>query len=186
MKKYSIVIQPSNSVIEEVRHMKELLASKIGWYNSKNSFAHITINEFEQDEMKLVNIKSKLTEITTYLKSREVQFTSFDTFPNGAFFFKPNVASRYYLKEIMTSVHQKFSYPTNIKSYEPHISIGRRIQPKNIEIAKSLFSKNPNISFTCETIALRCLNEERKQFDIIATFSFLGEESQDVVQGLLF
>lgn len=186
MKRYSIVIQPSNSVIEEVKQMKELLASRIGWYNSKNSLAHITVNEFEQGEIELVNIKSKLTKITTYLKSQEVHFTSFDVFPNGAFFLKPNVASRHYLKEIMTLVHQKFPYPTNIKSYEPHISIGRRFQPKNIEIAKSLFSKNPNISFTCDTIALRCFNEQRKQFDVIATFSFLGEESQDGVQGLLF
>lgn len=186
MKRYSIVIQPSNSVIEEVKQMKELLALKIGWYNSKNSVAHITINEFERDEIELENIKSKLREITTYLQPQEVQFTSFNTFPNGAFFLKPNVASRRYLKEIMTSVHQKFSYPTNTKSYEPHISIGRRIQLENIEIAKSLFSKDPNISFICDTIALRCFNVERKQFDVIATFSFLGEESQDVIQGLLF
>lgn len=186
MKRYSIVIQPSNSVIEEVKQMKELLASKIGWYNSKNSVAHITINEFEQNEIELVNIKSKLTEITTYLKSQEVQFTNFDVFPNGAFFLKPNVSSRHYLKKIMTSVHQKFSYPTNIKSYEPHMSIGRRIQPESIEIAKSLFSKDPNISFMCDTIALRCFNEERKQFDVIATFSFLGEESKDEIQGFLF
>ncbi|WP_191859881.1 2'-5' RNA ligase family protein [Hanstruepera ponticola] len=186
MKRYSIVIQPSNSVIEEVKQMKELLASKIGWYNSKNSLAHITINEFELEEIELEHINSKLTKITTYLKSQEVQFTSFDVFSNGAFFLKPNVASRHYLKEIMTTVHQKFSYPTNIKSYEPHMSIGRRIQPENIEVAKSLFSKNPNISFICDTIALRCFNEERKQFHVIATFSFLGEESQDVIQGLLF
>ena len=186
MKKYSIVIQPSNSVIEEVKQMKELLASKIGWYNSKNSVAHITINEFERDEKELIKIKSKLTEITTYLKPHEVHFTSFDAFPHGAFFLKPDVTSRYYLKEIMTSVHKKFPYSTNIKSYEPHISIGRRIQLENIETAKYLFSKNPNISFICDTIALRSFNVDRKQFDIIATFPFLGKESQDVIQGLLF
>ncbi len=101
-----MVIQPSNSVIEEVKQMKELLASKIGWYNSKNSLAHITINEFEREEIELEHINGKLTKITTYLKSQEVQFTSFDVFPNGAFFLKPNVTSRHYLKEIMTSVHQ--------------------------------------------------------------------------------
>ena len=186
MKRYSIVIQPSNSVIEEVKQMKDLLATKIGWYNSKNSIAHITINEFERQEIELEQIKSKLGEITAYLKPQEVQFTGFDVFPNGAFFLKPNEVSRLCLKEIMNLVHQKFSFSTNIKSSEPHISIGRRIQPKNIEIAKSVFSKDPNISFICDTIALRCFNEKRKQFDVIATFSFLGEEVQDVKQGLLF
>lgn len=186
MKTYSIVIQPSDSVITEVKHMKELLASKIGWYNSKNSLAHITVNEFERDERDLETIISKLTEITQYFKEQDVLFTHFDTFPNGAFFLAPDEDSKIYLKKIMALVHQKFPYPVKIKSNEPHISIGRRIQPEKIDIAKNLFSENPNISFTCDTIALRVFNEERKQFDIIATFPFLGETSQDTIQGTLF
>lgn len=186
MKTYSIVIQPSDSVIAEVKQMKELLAKQIGWYNSKNSLAHITINEFEREEKELEKIKAKLSEITRYFKPEKVQFTYFDTFPNGAFFLKPNENSRQYLKEVMSLVHQKFIYPTKIKSNEPHISIGRRIQPENIEIAKNLFSENPNINFICNTIALRVFNEERKQFDIISTFPFLGEESQELIQGSLF
>ena len=186
MKTYSIVIQPSDSVITEVKQMKELLASKIGWYNSKNSLAHITVNEFERDERELETLISKLTEITKYFKEQEVQFIHFDTFPNGAFFLAPDEDSKSYLKKIMASVHQKFPYPVKIKSNEPHISVGRRIQPEKMGIAKNLFSENQNINFTCDTIALRVFNEERKQFDIIATFSFLGEASQDTIQGTLF
>lgn len=186
MKTYSIVIQPSDSVIEEVKQMKELLAKKIGWYNSKNSLAHITINEFERDEKELENLKAKLTELTTFLKSQDIQFTNFDIFPNGAFFLKPNETSREYLKQIMTSFHQKFIYPTKIKSNEPHISIGRRIQPEKIEIAKSLFNEKPDITFKCNTIALRVFNDDRKQFDIIETFDFLGNELQEPIQGSLF
>ena len=86
----------------------------------------------------------------------------------------------------MTSVHQKFIYPTKIKSNEPHISIGRRIQPENIEIAKNIFSENPNITFNCNAIALRVFNDDRKQFDIIETFPFLGKELQEPIQGSLF
>ena len=186
MKTYSIVIQPSETMIEEVKQMKELLASKIGWFNSKNSLAHITVNEFERNEKELETIKTKLTEITKYFKPQEVLFTNFDTFPNGAFFLAPNEESKQYLKQIMTSVHQKFPYPVKIKSNEPHISIGRRIQPEKIEIAKSLFSKNTTISFTCNKLALRVFNDDRKQFDIIETFPFLAEESQELIQGSLF
>src|SRR5690606_30747642 len=98
----------------------------------------------------------------------------------------PNETSREYLKQIMTSVHQKFPYPVKIKSNEPHISIGRRIQPEKIEIAKSLFNEKPDIAFKCNTIALRVFNDERKQFDIIETFDFLGEELQEPIQGSLF
>ncbi|MDK2772324.1 MAG: 2'-5' RNA ligase family protein [Flavobacterium sp.] len=186
MKTYSIVIQPSDSVIAEVKQMKELLASKIGWYNSKNSLAHITVNEFEGNEKELENIKTKLIEISKYFKPQEVQFTNFDTFPNGAFFLAPNEEAKQYLKQIMTSVHQKFPYPVKIKSNEPHISIGRRIQPEKIEIAKSLFSKNTTISFTCNKLALRVFNDDRKQFDSIETFPFLAKESQELIQGSLF
>ncbi len=35
-KLYSIVICPPAEEIQEVKRMKELLASKIKWYNSKN------------------------------------------------------------------------------------------------------------------------------------------------------
>lgn len=186
MKRYSVVIQPSETVLKEVKRMKELLASKIGWYNSKNSLAHITLNEFERDETELEKIKAKLTEITTFLNQQEVQFTNFDTFSNGAFFLKPNEDSRKYLKEIMTSVHKKIPYPVKIKSNEPHISIGRRISPEKLNIAKSIFPENPNINFNCNTLALRVFNQERKQFDIVETFPFLEQESQELIQGSLF
>lgn len=42
MKKYTVVLHPSDVNIEEVKQMKELLAEKIGWYNSKNSLAQIS------------------------------------------------------------------------------------------------------------------------------------------------
>lgn len=186
MKTYSIVIQPSEQVVEEVKQMKELLASKIGWYNSKNSLAHMTINEFERDEKELENIKVKLTEITKSLHPQVVEFNSFDTFPNGAFFLAPNESSKNYLKKIMTSVHQKFPYPVKIKSSEPHISIGRRIQPEKVEIARSLFTESPKITFTCNKIVLRVFNDKRKQFDSIESFPFLAEASKELIQGSLF
>ena len=186
MKKYSIVIHPNNSVIEEVRQMKKLLASEIKWYPSKNSLAHITINEFIRDEIELERIKDKLIKIVTYLKPQEVHFDGFDNFPNGAFYLKPNETSRHYLEEIMNSVNKKFFNAKRAKRYEPHISIGRQISIENLEKAYRLFSKIPSISFTCDTIALRCFNNRRGQFDVLATFPFLGQESQDGIQGTLF
>lgn len=186
MKTFSIVIQPSNSTVEEVKQMKEKLSSKIGWYNSKNSLAHITVNEFERNVKELEIIKKRLVEITTYLHSKEVHFTSFNHFPNGAFFLAPNEESRLYLKGIMTEIHNNFPFTTKIKSNEPHISIGRRISPEKLNIAYSLFKEKPKISFRCNQLALRVFNEERKQFDIIETFPFLEQESQKLIQGSLF
>lgn len=186
MQKYSIIIHPSETVLEEVKQMKKLLASKIGWYNSKNSLAHITINEFERDERDLDKIKAVVTKITTYLKTQDVVFDSFNTFPNGAFFLAPNEESKLYLKEIMTEIHNKFPFTTKIKSNEPHISIGRRISPEKLNIAYSLFKEKPTVTFNCDRLALRVFNQERKQFDIIETFPFLEQKSQELIQGSLF
>ncbi|MDI9310845.1 MAG: 2'-5' RNA ligase family protein [Limnohabitans sp.] len=180
----SVIIHPSDEIIEEVRLMKETLASKIGWYHSKNSLAHITINELETNESELEKIKRKLSTISRYLKTQEVIFDDFGTFPNGAFFLSPDVDSRLYLKNTMQDFHNSFDYKTTIKSSEPHISIGRKLTLEQIEIGKALFEK-PNLSFTCNRIALRLFNTERRQFDIIEEYSF-GNECRGGEQGVLF
>ena len=184
LKTYSIVIQPTPQIIEEVRLMKELLASKIGWYNSKNSLAHITINEFEAPETELKNIRKHLTTICQYLQTEEVLFNCFDSFPNGAFFLSPDDKSKQYLKKTMQEIHQTFVYKTKIKSTEPHISIGRRISEDNLKIAFELFNA-PNLFYYCNRLALRVFNEERKQFDILEEFVF-GNIKRDGEQGTLF
>lgn len=181
---YSVVIHPSKNVIDEVKVMKELLASKIGWFNSKNSLAHITINEFEAPTSELANIKKHLQNITQYLKAEEVLFNKLDTFPNGAFFLGAEENSKLYLKETMQNIHQSFTYKTAIKSTEPHISIGRKITPENIKIAYTLFT-TPSLFFLCDRIALRVFNTNRKQFDIVEEFIFEGK-SKDGKQGVLF
>ncbi|WP_136666701.1 2'-5' RNA ligase family protein [Flavobacterium sp. H122] len=184
LNRYSVVINPSPKIIDEVKLMKELLAGKIGWYNSKNSLAHITINEFEAPASELVNIKKHLQNITRHLKAEEVLFNKLDTFPNGAFFLGAEEKSKLYLKETMQNIHQSFVYKTAIKSTEPHISIGRRITPENIKIAYALFT-TPSLSFLCDRIALRVFNTNRKQFDIVEEFIFQGREKEGE-QGVLF
>lgn len=180
----SVIIHPSDEVIEEVRLMKELLASKIGWYASKNSLAHLTINEFEAPETELETIKKKVTSISRYLKSESVIFDHFGTFPNGAFFLSPEPESKLYLKKTMQEVHQAFPYKTILKSFEPHISIGRKLSLEQIELGKSLLGDR-SFSFMCDRLALRLFNTERKQFDIIGEYPF-GGMNRGGEQGVLF
>jgi 2'-5' RNA ligase len=182
--RYSVVLHPSPQVISEVQQMKELLAGAIGWYNSKNSLAHITLNEFESPGSELDNIQKHLTDICRYLNSAPTLFNRFDTFPNGAFFLAPDENCKEELKYIMKEFHQAFKYKTEIKSSEPHISIGRRLKPDQITKAYALFG-TPAISFLCDRIALRRFNPERKQFDIVEEFIFGGEVKEEV-QGKLF
>lgn len=184
MNRYSLILQPSPEVVTEVAYLKNQLATTIGWYNSKNSLAHITINEFEAPASELEKIKNHVTSIADFLKAEEVLFNRLDTFPNGAFFIAPNEDSKIYLKQVMQKIHQAFIYKTDIKSNEPHISIGRKISPENIVIAKNLF-ETPTLSFLCDRIALRIFNPERKQFDIVEEFIF-GEKEKEGQQQSLF
>lgn len=182
--RYSIVLHPSPEVISTVQQMKEKLAADIGWYNSKNSLAHITLNEFEATATELANIQKHLDTICRYLTAVPTRFDAFDTFPNGAFFLAPDTSCKEELKAIMKQFHQSFTYTTAIKSSEPHISIGRRLSPEQITKAHALLGK-PNIAFLCDRIALRRFNPQRKQFDIVAEFVF-GGETKEEVQGKLF
>lgn len=84
----------------------------------------------------------------------------------------------------MKEFHQSFRYKTEIKSSEPHISIGRRLTPEQIEKAYALFEK-PQLAFACDRIALRRFNPERRQFDVIEVFIF-GGENREGIQGSLF
>lgn len=172
--KYSTIILPSDKVINEVKSMKDLLATKIGWYPSKNAQAHITINEFDAPESELFTIKQHLYKITKYLKTRDVFFDKLDSFPNGAFFLAPDDNSKIYLKTIMQEINKSFQYKTSIKSTKPHISIGRKLSADNITLGYNLFT-TPKTSFLCDRLALRVLNTNRKQFDIIEEFVFKGE-----------
>ena len=70
----SVVIHPSQKIIKEVKTMKELLAAKIGWYNSKNSIAHITVNEFEAPASELEKIKK---ELSPYINSKNLNIMGY-------------------------------------------------------------------------------------------------------------
>ena len=50
---YSIVFQPNQEIVMQLKQYKNLLAHRIGWFHSKNSLAHITIAEFNASSEQL-------------------------------------------------------------------------------------------------------------------------------------
>ncbi|WP_428225233.1 2'-5' RNA ligase family protein [Flavobacterium sp.] len=182
---YSVIIQPSPEVIQEVKKMKDVLFTEIGWYNSRNSLAHITLNEFECSNDQIEKIKEQLSKIVLPFQTQEVVFDHFDHFANGAFFLAPNADSKQYFKTIMQEFHKKFNFKTTLKSTEPHLSIGRRITTENIQKTYNCFSNKPQIRFNCDRLALRIFNTQRKQFDTIDEFLF-GNTIQENPQLCLF
>ena len=182
---YSVVISPPEAIIASVKSMKEQLSQEIGWFHSKNSMAHITINEFMATDTEIETIKKQLTGICDSLKPINVNFNAYDTYPNGAFFMAPNEDSKNGLKAIMKQIHQSLRVKTLFKSNEPHMSIARKLKPEAISAAHRLFTAI-DLNFLCDSVVLRRFNPNIKQFEITDRFEFNDNPSATYVQGSLF
>lgn len=185
-KKYSVAIYPSQDFIDSVKTMKDYLKTKIDWYNSCNSVAHITICEFTIDDSQIDKYKQKLFKICDTFTTFPVFLNDFGSYDNaGAFYITPNEDSKNRLKPIMKKVQESLKPLKLKKSDDPHMSIGRKLTPENLKIASQLFT-TIDIDFLCTEIVLRELDSVKKQFFVINTFSFNGNAQPEFVQGSLF
>lgn len=185
-KKYSVAIYPSQDVIDAVKTMKEYLKSKINWYNSCNSVAHITICEFTIDDSQIDIFKQKLFKTCDTFTPFSVHLNHFSFYENsGAFFIAPNEDSKNKLKPVMKKIQETLKSLKLKKSDDPHLSIGRKLTAENLKIASQLFT-TIDIGFLCKEIVLRELDPVKKQFFVIDTFTFNGNTQPEFVQGSLF
>ncbi len=185
-KTYSVVIHPSDNGIDSIKTMKDYLKSKIGWFNSCNSVAHITICEFTIEESQLNIYKHKLLKTCDTFTPFQVNLNHFSSFENsGAFFIAPTKDSKENLVPIMKKIHDTLKTLKLKKSEEPHLSIGRRLTPENLKIASQLFT-TIDIDFLCNEIVLREFDPVKKQFFVIDTFPFGSNPEPELIQGSLF
>ena len=180
---YSIAISPPEEVISSVKNMKESLNKAVGWFNSKNSLAHITINEFKSSELQLENIKKQLTYICNGFEPMKVRMNSFGSYNNGAFYIAPDACSKMGLKAIMKHLNNSLCISEKKTSNDPHMSVARRLSPEALGKAKALFDK-VDLNFTCDHVVIRRFNPDIKQFEIIDRIPF--NNKPDYTQGTLF
>jgi len=184
MNKYSVVFMPDLQTIEAVKHMKLLLAEKIGWFNSKNSLAHFTIFEFFEDDLQEDKFCSQLDRIASEINPFNVQCDAFDWFDNGAFYIKPNEVSSTKMTELMKQIlKESTQIKKTITNTNPHLSIARKLSPDKLEIAQQLFT-NINLEFAVTNLTLRKFDESLKQFTVYKEFPLLGKPKE--IQGSLF
>ncbi|WP_291287249.1 2'-5' RNA ligase family protein [Flavobacterium sp.] len=184
-KKYSVVIHPSPEIIEAIKVMKELLAAEIGWYNSKNSIAHITICEFSIDNSQIDKFKQRLLKACDSFTPFQVFLDRFGSYENGAFFIAPNEESKKDLKPIMKKTQEALLLSNLKKSSDPHISIGRKLAPEHLKTASQLFTTIA-MDFLCEAIVLREFDPVKKQFFVIDSLPFGSNPQPELIQGSLF
>ncbi|GAA6765426.1 hypothetical protein AAFH68_13610 [Flavobacterium sp. CGRL1] len=183
-KTYSVVFY-SKTLVEPVKKLKDFLRSKIDWYNSCNSEAHITICEFTIDDSQLDSFKQKLAKISDAFTPFQVNLDHFDSFPNaGAFFIGVTEDSKNNLVPIIKKTHETLK-PLKHKSDNPHLSIGRKLTPENLKIASELFT-TIDLQFECNEIVLREFDPIIKQFFVIDSFKFGSNPEPEFIQGSLF
>jgi hypothetical protein len=166
MKKYSIVVHPAE-LLDEIKKIKQDLKSLIGWYSSVNALAHFTICEFRADEELLAKVRQEVTKLIANWRKEVVFLNSFDAFEGGAFYIKPDEYSSMYLQELLKAVGSKVKeiIPKVYTCTNPHLSIGRRLNEEQMEVAKTNLTTYSN-SFLCEGVMIREFNAMRKQYDL--------------------
>lgn len=183
---YSIVILPPQKEIDYVADLKNQLNAKIGWYNSRNAKAHVTICEFTADLDELDRIIEDLKEITSYETPRHLFFDGVSSYANGAVYLKPDEQTKAPLMALMVRIQKNLGITNLYKSKSPHMSIGRKLSEENVAIALDMFA-DAKLDFNCSHIVLRKFNPEKKQYDIfLKDFDFLGLELSPVAQQSLF
>lgn len=183
--RYSIVFQPPPEIVDLIQEMKSELADTIGWYASRHAMAHITIQEFVVNDKKIEVIKRQLERCCDSLIPVEVRCDRFDTYPNGAFFIKPDLLSSPVLSKIMKQVQHAVPTPNTHRGTDPHLTIARKLSFEKILIAHELFNEI-DLSFSFDKIALRQFNPTKKQFEVIAVYQFLSQPDSQSTQGSLF
>lgn len=165
--------------------MKEQLASKVGWFHSKNSVGHITICEFRATDVAIETIKNQISRLCDNLAPVDVHLNELGSFPNGAFFIAPDNDSKNNLKHIMKRFHKSLRIQNMIKSDNPHLSIARKLSPENLAQANHLFT-SIDLNFVCDSVVLRQFDENIKQFFVTDTFEFKDNPQPKLIQGTLF
>ncbi|MDF2477847.1 MAG: hypothetical protein K0S24_3330 [Sphingobacterium sp.] len=185
--KYSFVFQPDEAGLEMVDGFKQQLRVALaeefpdkekGWYHSCNSKAHVTICAFAGDDDTLAQAITALQQSLRYERSQYLYFDHFSSFAGGAFYIGPTLHARSYLRDRSRKVVQTLSPFDPIEiSDEPHISIGRRLEPERLEFAKKLL-RSVDLSFMCTGVHIRRFNPDIGQYEPVDFVKF-GNQSKE-------
>ena len=115
---YSVVIYPEAKMIDQVADLKTQLANRIGWYASRNSIAHITVNEFMADRYELAFYIKQIEKFCYTQKQQKVGFDqlSLSKFSHAAVLL-PDESSKPYLKDLLRRLRKQ------LKTAIPHMAV---------------------------------------------------------------
>ncbi|RZK15307.1 MAG: hypothetical protein EOO86_16960 [Pedobacter sp.] len=107
------------------------------------------------------------------------EYVSFDKIvlseQSKALVLLPDINSKKYLRDLFKNSRRGLKYMNVTNGSAAHISIGRELNPNQIEAANYIFN-DINLDFNCEKIAIRKFNTFIGQFEVIYEFYFLGNQ----------
>lgn len=184
--KYSIVIAPPQIGIDYVDHLKNELNGFIGWYNSRNSKAHITISEFTADGDELTKMTTNLKEIASHENPIHLNFEGVGNYANGAVFLKPDEVTKIEVGNLMRRIQKNLGVKNAYHSKDPHLSIGRKLSEENVQMALKMFAE-AKLDFNCSHLVLRKFNPDLRQYEVFSEeFEFVVAQPKPVAQQSLF
>lgn len=168
---YSLVILPTIEQQNLIKSFKKSLEDNIGWFDSTNSDAHITIINLENE----LTFELYINQIKDFCKTiipQKVRFDSLDSFSHHTFFISPDEKSQLYLNNIIIDMHKSIGF--DIKNTHAHMTIARGLDLEKMKKAQDRFNTTEiNFELICDSIYVRKFNEKTKQYsDIVETIYF--------------
>lgn len=169
---YSLVIFPSQEQMDQIRSYKQLLKDRIGWYNSVDSVAHITIIQFRND-LEFSLFIDQVRDFCKVFSPQNAVFNSWGKFDySGTFYLAPDPLTKNYLDSLIIDLHGFLNFPIDKTQINAHISIGRKLFNGKLQLAEELFNNTiPNSIFTCDALYVRKF-DGRQYSEIIEKISF--------------
>ncbi|WP_421939932.1 2'-5' RNA ligase family protein [Pedobacter sp.] len=126
------------------------------------------MQNFWASDRELESVSHYLEHIRKTEQPFEVSFKGLKHYDNGAVYVAPQPDSRKHLAALMKRVLTGFPIQTDVKSTEPHISIGRKLTEEQVLLAlKKLYT---HFSFRCDTLLLRKFDKNKKQYQPLVRF----------------
>jgi 2'-5' RNA ligase len=189
MSVYTLVISPDQRIEGLVGMFKKRLQQRLGRnYGSVHSAGHITLILFLAYDEHYPLILAEFKRVLAGLEPFKVGLSGFDDFsdrPGCVFYIRPDDDSIERILERckeMGANFSKFLRRTYTDKWDavgrkrPHMSIARKLTRPELDACKELFTENFEEEFDCNSFAIRKLDEERGQYEIIDMIPLLGNE----------
>lgn len=151
---YLLVITPSEEVISEVRKFKDLAKKLIGYYQSFNSKAHITVNHYYDGKALFFDERVPVyRSMTGRIDAFEIKVNGFDFFEHHGNY---TIYAKVEFSENITTTFSRFKkvFGADVPQ-TPHITIARSLSYNQYKLLWYYFKKqNFECSFYADEIVV--------------------------------